>query len=323
LIQLERVKKVFPNTAVPAVDELSFTVEQGNVCVFVGPSGCGKTTIIRMINRLVEPTSGSIFIDGENILQVDSDRLRRRIGYVIQQVGLLPHRTIEQNVGLVPRLLNWPEDRIARRVAELLEMVGLDPAEAAQKYPYQLSGGQMQRAGVARALAADPPIMLMDEPFGAVDPILRGRLQDEFLRLQREVQKTICFVTHDINEALKMGDYIVVLNAGKLVQKGTPMELLSSPANDFVKALIGDDRGVKLLDLTRAESLVADGSIKSPAVKDCSCFIDALQPVKMALEQMMKHDTDSVGIRRGDEVIGALTWAEIKKHIHRISGDEG
>jgi len=323
MIQLKKVHKTFPNTAVPAVDEVSFKIEKGNICVFVGPSGCGKTTILRMINRLVEPTGGSIYIDGENIMDVDGDQLRRRIGYVIQQIGLLPHRTIEQNIGLVPRLLKWPEDRINKRVKELMEIVGLDPQETAWKYPYQLSGGQMQRAGVARALAVDPPIMLMDEPFGAVDPIVRGRLQDEFLRLQQEVKKTICFVTHDINEALKMGDYIVVLNAGKLVQKGTPMEMLSDPANDFVKDLIGDDRGVKLLDLTRAESLLqATTSKTAKTVRECSCYIDALQPVKMALEVMMKHNSDMVGIRRGDQVIGTLSWTEIKQHINKISGDQ-
>lgn len=323
MIQLKKVQKTFPNTTVPAVDEVSFKIEKGNICVFVGPSGCGKTTILRMINRLVEPTGGSIYIDGENIMDVDGDQLRRRIGYVIQQIGLLPHRTIEQNIGLVPRLLKWPEGRINKRVKELMEIVGLDSQETAWKYPYQLSGGQMQRAGVARALAVDPPIMLMDEPFGAVDPIVRGRLQDEFLRLQQEVKKTICFVTHDINEALKMGDYIVVLNAGKLVQKGTPMEMLSDPANDFVKDLIGDDRGVKLLDLTRAESLIqATTSKTEKTVRECSCYIDAVQPVKMALEVMMKHNSDMVGIRRGDQVIGTLSWTEIKQHINKISGDQ-
>ena len=322
MIRLEKVHKMFPNTAVPAVDEVSFTIDKGNICVFVGPSGCGKTTILRMINRLVEPTGGKIFIDGEDIMVVDSDQLRRRIGYVIQQIGLLPHRTIEQNVGLVPRLLKWPEDKIKKRVMELLEVVGLDPQETAWKYPYQLSGGQMQRAGVARALAVDPPIMLMDEPFGAVDPIVRGRLQDEFLRLQQEVKKTICFVTHDINEALKMGDYIVVLNSGKLVQRGTPLEMLSNPANDFVKDLIGDDRGVKLLDLTRAESLMQASGKSSKAVSDCNCFIDAVQPVKMALEAMMKHNSDIVGIRCGDKVVGTLSWSEIKQHINKISGDQ-
>lgn len=322
MIELEQVKKVFPRTSLPAVDEVSLTVEGGHICVFVGPSGCGKTTILRMINRLVEPSSGSISINGENILSMDGDKLRRRIGYVIQQIGLLPHRTIEQNVGIVPRLLGWPEPAIKQRVMELLELVGLDPGQNAWKYPHQLSGGQMQRAGVARALAADPPIMLMDEPFGAVDPIVRGRLQDEFLKLQQEVKKTICFVTHDINEALKMGDQIVVLNGGKLVQKGTPMEVLSTPANSFVKDLIGEDRGVKLLDLTRTESLMKTGREGTAVAEECRCFVDAVQPVKLALEEMMKHNSDVVGIRRGTEVVGTLSWSEIKNHIHKISGEE-
>lgn len=322
MIRLDRVSKVFPNAAVAAVDEVSFTVDRGKICVFVGPSGCGKTTILRMINRLVEPTGGTIFIDGENIMDINGDRLRRGIGYVIQQIGLLPHRTIEQNVALVPRLLHWPESKVRERVTELLEMVGLDPAEVAKKFPYQLSGGQMQRVGVARALAADPPIMLMDEPFGAVDPIVRGKLQDEFLKLQQEVKKTICFVTHDINEAIKMGDYIIILNAGKLVQKGTPMEVLSQPANEFVENLIGDDRGVKLLDLTKVEALMGDPDKVVDGLAARGGVVEAFQPVKLALEEMMKRDADVVCVRRGEELIGTLSWTDIKKHISRISGGE-
>jgi osmoprotectant transport system ATP-binding protein len=319
LIQLDRVSKVFPNAVIPAVDEISFTIKKGNICVFVGPSGCGKTTILRMINRLVEPTGGTIYIDGVNIMDVNSDRLRRQIGYVIQQIGLLPHRTIAQNVAIVPQLLHWPEAKIKSRTLELLEMVGLEPDQVLSKYPYQLSGGQMQRVGVARALAVDPPIMLMDEPFGAVDPIVRGHLQDEFLRLQQKVKKTICFVTHDMNEAIKMGDYIVIMSTGKLVQEGTPMDVLSEPVNDFVKDLIGDDRGVKLLDLTKSESLMDRGNT-SPACEDCR--IESFQPVKAALEVMMKRDTDVVSVYRGDAVVGTLSWKDIKTHINRISGDE-
>lgn len=321
MIKLEQVKKVFPNSSTPAVDNATFDIEEGTICVFVGPSGCGKTTILKMINRLIEPTGGSIYVMGENILQMDSDRLRLGMGYVIQQIGLLPHRTIEQNIGLVPTLLKWPREKTKKRVMELLELVGLSPGETARKYPYQLSGGQMQRVGVARALAADPPIMLMDEPFGAVDPIVRGRLQEEFLKLQQEVKKTICFVTHDINEALKLGDEIVVLNEGRLVQKGTPLEVLSNPVNEFVKGIIGEDRGIKLLDVTRAESLLEAGAQTLEGGKECPCFIDALQPVKIALEMMMKHNTDVVALRRGDEVIGTLSWTEIKKHINQISGE--
>ncbi|HED24716.1 MAG TPA: ATP-binding cassette domain-containing protein [Firmicutes bacterium] len=322
MIELKNVRKIYPGTTLPAVDEVSLFIEKGKVCIFVGPSGCGKTTILKMLNRLIEPTTGRIFINGDNIMDVDPDQLRRGIGYVIQQIGLLPHRTIEQNVEIVPRLLKWPEDRIKKRVVELLEIVGLDPKETAWKYPYQLSGGQMQRAGVARALASDPPIMLMDEPFGAVDPIIREHLQDEFLKLQQEVKKTICFVTHDINEALKMGDYLVVLESGKIVQKGSPLEVLSSPANDFVRRLLGDDRGVKLLDLTRIESLMIGEKSLPHNSEKCRCFIDVVKPVKMALEIMMKNNTDIVGVRRGEEVIGTLSWAEIKQHISKLSGDQ-
>ncbi|MDW7739389.1 MAG: ATP-binding cassette domain-containing protein [Bacillota bacterium] len=321
MIEVRKLIKIFPNSVSPAVDDVSFTVGEGNICVFVGPSGCGKTTILRMINRLVEPTSGEILINGENIKNIDGNLLRRRIGYVIQHIGLLPHRTVEQNVALVPRLLQWPEARIRERNRELLELVGLDADEVCRKYPYQLSGGQMQRVGVARALAVDPPIMLMDEPFGAVDPIIRSRLQDEFINLQHKVRKTICFVTHDINEAIKMGDHLIVLQAGKLIQSGSPLEILSNPVNDFVADLIGDDRGVKLLDLTRCEILMkAPGKI-SQAIKDCTCQIDAAQPVKIALEAMMKNDTDLVGIRRNGQIIGTLSWDEIKKHINKISGE--
>ncbi|MFO7951498.1 MAG: betaine/proline/choline family ABC transporter ATP-binding protein [Bacillota bacterium] len=324
MIKLDKVDKVFPGTTVPAVDQISFQVDEGNICVFVGPSGCGKTTILRMINRLVEPTGGDIYIKGQKVSdrEVNPDHLRREIGYVIQQIGLMPHRTIEQNIALVPRLLKWPEEKIKPRVKNLLEMVGLEPEEVAQKYPHQLSGGMMQRVGVARALAADPPIMLMDEPFGAVDPIVRGRLQDEFLRLQKEMKKTICFVTHDINEAIKMGDHIVIMNKGRLVQHGTPIEILSNPVNDFVKDLIGSDREIKLLELTKSEEIVEYTDEISEVVSKKDCFIQSIDPVQRALEAMMKKDSDLVGVRDGDNFIGTISWENIKKHINRISGDQ-
>ncbi len=323
MILLDKVDKVFPGSKVPAVKQVSFQVDEGNICVFVGPSGCGKTTILRMINRLIEPTGGDIYIKGRKVSdkEVNPDHLRREIGYVIQQIGLMPHRTVEQNVALVPRLLKWPEEKIKPRVRELLDMVGLDPDEVTDKYPFQLSGGMMQRVGVARALAADPPIMLMDEPFGAVDPIVRGRLQDEFLRLQKEMKKTICFVTHDINEAIKMGDHIVIMNKGELVQHGTPMEILSEPANDFVKDLIGVDREMKLLDLTRSSEIV-DRSKEVPGeLREKNCFISALDPVQRALETMMKNDSDIVGVRDGEKEIGIICWNDIKKLINELSGD--
>ncbi|MGM0403985.1 MAG: ABC transporter ATP-binding protein, partial [Thermodesulfobacteriota bacterium] len=280
MIRLDNITKTFPGAERHAVDRVTFNVNEGNICVFAGPSGCGKTTILRMINRLIEPDEGEIFINGENARMMNPATLRRTIGYVIQQIGLLPHRTIEQNVAIVPGLLKWPRDKTRKRVLELLEMVGLDPGEVGRKYPHQLSGGQMQRVGVARAMAADPPIMLMDEPFGAVDPIVRVRLQDEFLHLQQTFKKTICFVTHDINEAIKMGDYLAILNAGRIIQMGTPIEVLTSPADAFVRDLLGDDRGVKILDLTKSSSLMEPANALPESPGRIGCTVQAVQPVK-------------------------------------------
>ena len=243
-------------TATTAVDDLSFTVPAGMICALVGPSGSGKTTTLRMINRLIEPTSGEIVLDGQDVMHDDPVELRRRIGYVIQQVGLLPHLTVGENVAVVPRLLRWERERIAARVDELLALVGLDPARHRQRYPVELSGGERQRVGVARALAADPPLLLMDEPFGAVDPIRRERLQNELLRLQQRLAKTIVFVTHDIDEAIKMGDLIAVLRqGGRLAQFGPPAEVLANPASDFVARFVGADRGLKRLSLERVRDL--------------------------------------------------------------------
>lgn len=235
-----------------AVNDLSLTVPAGKICVLVGPSGCGKTTSLKMVNRLIEPTSGQILIDGVDAATRDVTELRRSIGYVIQQVGLFPHQTIGENVATVPRLLGWPRPRLRARAEELLSLVGLDPAVYRDRYPAQLSGGERQRVGVARALAADPPIMLMDEPFGAVDPIVRERLQNEFLRLQEDLAKTILFVTHDIDEAIKMGDLVAVLQVGgHLAQFGPPDEILANPASEFVARFVGADRGLKRLSLSR------------------------------------------------------------------------
>jgi osmoprotectant transport system ATP-binding protein len=253
MIRLDSVSKRFPDGTI-AVTELTLEVPEGQTSVLVGPSGCGKTTTLKMVNRLVEPTSGRIYLDGEDVTGVDPVGLRRRIGYVIQQVGLFPHQTIAANVGTVPRLLGWSRDRVTARVDELLELVGLDATTYRRRYPAQLSGGQRQRVGVARALAADPPVLLMDEPFGAIDPVTRMRLQDEFLRLQETVRKTIVFVTHDIEEAVKMGDRIAILEVGGvLAQYDTPAEVLGNPASDFVADFVGADRALKRLKVTPIE----------------------------------------------------------------------
>ncbi len=242
-----------------AVNDLSFEVPAGAVCVLVGPSGCGKTTSLKMVNRLIEPTAGRILLDGVDVTSEDVTALRRRIGYVIQQVGLFPHQTIGDNVAVVPDLMGWDKERRRARTDELLSLVGLNPDRYRNRYPYQLSGGERQRVGVARALAADPPLMLMDEPFAAVDPIVRERLQDEFLRLQRELAKTILFVTHDIDEAIKMGDLIAVMEeGGRLAQFGSPDEVLAQPASEFVARFVGLDRGLKRLSLRTIADLVPE-----------------------------------------------------------------
>ncbi|MCX6464338.1 MAG: ATP-binding cassette domain-containing protein [Pseudonocardiales bacterium] len=257
MIALEGISKTYPGQAAPAVQRLDMEVPEGAIVMLIGPSGCGKTTTLKMMNRLIEPTEGRILLDGEDVTTVDPDRLRRRIGYVIQQVGLFPHFTIADNIAVVPRILGWERKRISARVDELLHLVGLEPAQYRDRHPRQLSGGQQQRVGVARGLAADPAVMLMDEPFGAIDPITRERLQDEFLEIQRQVAKTICFVTHDLTEAVKLGDRIAVFGpGGVLEQYGSPEEVLSRPANEFVAEFVGSGAAVRrlsLLELGRLE----------------------------------------------------------------------
>jgi osmoprotectant transport system ATP-binding protein len=252
MIEFRHVSKSYPGSHKTVVNDLSFTVPDGEICVLVGPSGCGKTTTMRMVNRLIEISEGEILIDGEPNTSMSGTQLRRKIGYAIQQIGLFPHRTIANNIGTVPNLLGWDKGRIKERVDGLLELVGLSPDEYRDRYPAELSGGQQQRVGVARALAADPPIMLMDEPFGAVDPITRERLQDEFLHIQEDIKKTIVFVTHDIDEAIKMGDKIAILKqGGVLAQYDTPANILSKPNSEFVSSFVGGDRVLKRLSLTR------------------------------------------------------------------------
>jgi osmoprotectant transport system ATP-binding protein len=255
-LEFRSVTKRYPGQREPAVEKLSLTVPAGEICVLVGPSGCGKTTAMRMVNRMIDITDGDILLDGRSVKERRPAELRRDIGYAIQQIGLFPHLTVSDNIGTVPRLLGWDKDRIRARVDQLLELVSLDPHETRDRYPAQLSGGQRQRVGVARALAVDPPLMLMDEPFGAIDPINRERLQNEFLRLQREIRKTVVFVTHDIDEAIKMGDRIAVLKkGGKLAQYASPAELLMYPADSFVEDFVGADRALKRLALQRVRDV--------------------------------------------------------------------
>nr|BFD81170.1 ABC transporter ATP-binding protein [Streptomyces sp. Xyl84] len=261
MIRFEQVTKRYPD-GTTAVDGLDLEVAEGELVTLVGPSGCGKTTTMMMVNRLVEPTSGRVLVDGEDVAAVDPVRLRRRIGYVIQQVGLFPHRTVLDNTATVPALLGWKRARARARAAELLELVGLDPATYGPRYPEQLSGGQRQRVGVARALAADPPVLLMDEPFGAVDPVVREQLQDEFLRMQAAVRKTVLLVTHDIEEAVRLGDRIAVYGQGRIEQFDTPAAVLGTPANGYVASFVGADRGLKRMSVTAVER----GDLEQPPI---------------------------------------------------------
>jgi osmoprotectant transport system ATP-binding protein len=283
-LEFREVSKVYPGSAEPAIESLSFVVPAGDICVLVGPSGCGKTTAMRLVNRMIELSSGDILLDGRSVRERAPAELRRDIGYAIQQIGLFPHQSIGDNIATVPRLKGWDRARIRRRVDELLELIGLDP-DMRERFPAQLSGGQRQRVGVARALAADPPLMLMDEPFGAVDPINRERLQNEFLRLQREIRKTVVFVTHDIDEAIKMGDRIAILQkGGVLAQYGSPDELLLQPADRFVEDFVGADRALKHLALHRVadvdlEPLPNDASPALPRVPRTASLRDALSAI--------------------------------------------
>jgi len=310
MIEITALTKQFPGAARPAVDHLTLTIPEGELCVLIGPSGCGKTTTMRIINRMIEPDSGTVMVGGRNIMDVDRVELRRSIGYVIQQIGLFPHWTIADNVATVPRLLKWDEARVARRVDELLALVGMDPATYRDRFPRALSGGQRQRVGVARALAADPPVMLMDEPFGAIDPITRARLQGEFLKILRGLRKTIVFVTHDIDEALKMGDRIAILRDGALVQFGTPESILAQPEDAFVEAFVGTDRALKRLALITAHAASEPLIGATPARA-----IAAEASLREALALMFSAGVDALAVvGAGGETLGALTLARIRSH---------
>ncbi|MEP7208248.1 MAG: ABC transporter ATP-binding protein [Casimicrobiaceae bacterium] len=311
MIEIVDLVKQFPGTARPAVDHLTLSIPQGDVCVLIGPSGCGKTTTMRLINRMIDPDAGLIRVAGDDVMAVDPVELRRRIGYVIQQVGLFPHWTIAENVATVPRLLRWHDARIATRTDELLHLVGMDPALYRDRYPRELSGGQKQRVGFARALAVDPAVMLMDEPFGALDPITRTRLQDEFLNILRALAKTIVFVTHDIDEAIKMGTRIAILADGALVQYDTPETILQSPANAFVEAFVGADRALKRLSLVAARdaSQPLHGATLRHAIPGSATLRDALS-------QMLAAGVETIGVLDGEgNTTGLLTLAAIRARI--------
>lgn len=278
MINMEHVTKRYTDGGPASVDDLSIAVPEGTTTALIGPSGCGKTTTMRMINRLIDPTEGKIIVNGEDVTKVDPVQLRRHIGYVIQQVGLFPHMTIAQNIAAVPKLLGWEDARIKSRTEELLHLVGLDPNEMLKRYPRQLSGGQRQRIGVARALAADPPVLLMDEPFGAIDPIARTRLQAEFRQILQRVKKTVVLVTHDLDEAIRLGDRIAIMKDGKIVQYDTPDAVLSHPADAFVENFVGIDRAIKRLSLfTVADAMNGDApSNNARSVRQTSNLRDAL-----------------------------------------------
>ncbi len=298
-IRLTNVTKEFEGASGAAVDDLSLDIDSGTIMALLGPSGCGKTTTLRMINRLIEPTSGTIEINGADVMSQSPQELRRGIGYVIQQVGLFPHRTIASNIATVPKMLGWDKARSAERVEELTTLVGLDH-EMLDRYPDELSGGQQQRVGVARALAADPPVLLMDEPFGAVDPIVRGRLQDELLALQTKVSKTIVLVTHDVDEALRVADRIALMNVGGVIEQlATPDELMRAPANDFVRSFVGEDRGLRRLALNTVSALRFH---QGPVVSADATFDEAEQA-------MAREGSDWLGITI-DEIFAGWTRAD-------------
>ena len=302
MIALRSVSKRFSNTGQAAVNDLSMDIYAGETVVLVGPSGCGKTTTMKMINRLVEPTSGSIVVDGTEIREQDPVQLRRGIGYVIQNIGLMPHRTIASNIATVPKLLGWDDQRISKRTDELIEMLDLDRALLA-RYPSELSGGQRQRVGVARALASDPPVMLMDEPFGAVDPIVRARLQDQFIEIQKQLKKTIVFVTHDIDEAIKLADRIAILNTGGVIEQfAPPEEILRQPANDFVERFVGAERGLKRLALIKVSEIeIEDGPV---------CSSDS--PVADARKEMERFGLDWVSVVDDGELRGWVGSSDLE-----------
>jgi osmoprotectant transport system ATP-binding protein len=316
VIEFDRATKRYGGGP-PAVDALSLEIRAGETCVLVGPSGGGKTTALKMVNRLVEPTSGRVLIDGRDVASTDPVSLRRGIGYVIQQVGLFPHLDVAANVATVPRLLGWDRRRTDARVDELLGLVGLDPATYRHRRPDELSGGQRQRVGVARALAADPPVLLMDEPFGAVDPVTRAHLQDEFLRLQRTLRRTVVLVTHDIDEALRLGDRLAVLaTGGRLEQHGAPAEVLARPATPFVADFVGAGRTLRRLDLLSAADALAPAG---EAGRSAGAVVSPSATLADVMGALLTGDGGAVRVVDGDTAVGAVTVESIRRALHRDS----
>jgi osmoprotectant transport system ATP-binding protein len=317
-IVFDKATKRYPGRSEPAVNALSLVIPAGDICVLVGPSGGGKTTAMKMVNRLIDITEGDIKIDGRSVRELDVTDLRRGIGYVIQQIGLFPHMTVAGNIATVPRLVGWDRQRIRARVRELLDLVGLDPDQDEGRYPAELSGGQRQRVGLARAMAADPPLMLMDEPFGAIDPITRERLQDEFLRVHRQIRKTVIFVTHDIDEAIKMGNRIAILReGGVLAQYAPPDELLAHPADDFVARFVGPDRALKRLALTRLSDIELAG-VTGAEPPDAPTAPPEMT-LRDALALMLSHDGKPLVVVGADGgPVGTVTVEQVSR---RLSGD--
>ena len=328
MITFENVTKEYPDGTV-AIEDISFTVEEGTTTVLVGPSGCGKTTTMKLVNRLEDPTEGTVYRDGTPISEFDPIELRRNTGYVIQEIGLFDHMSVEDNIATVPRLTGWDESEIEDRVAELLELMDMPPGEYRHQYPTELSGGQRQRVGVARALASDPDVLLMDEPFGALDPITRENLQDEFLSIQEELETTILFVTHSIDEALKMGDRIAIFDVGEVVQYDTPQEILDNPKNEFVESFIGSDRPLKKLSVTRVRDIMstdAEGlSAEIDAVADVdggtsggiSTSVAPNDTALAALSKLVESGRDKLPVVDGAAVAGTISWED----VYSIQGD--
>jgi osmoprotectant transport system ATP-binding protein len=314
-IRLEALTKTYatPRGAVHAVERVSFEVGDGQICVLLGPSGCGKTTTLRMINRLVTPSSGKVFIGGRDTDEADPVELRRTIGYVIQQIGLFPNMTVAGNIGVVPRLLGWSAERTRARAEALLSMLAMEPRDFLDRYPGELSGGQAQRIGVARALAADPPVLLMDEPFGALDPVSRETIQDEFLRMQRALKKTVLFVSHDIDEAVKLGDSIAIFRSGRLEQYDEPDRLLAQPANEFVASFVGSDRTLKRLRLIRASDVMEQGARK---LENGAPSVRVSEDLRRVATLFLEHGAESLAcVDENDEVVGYITRAAVAARL--------